>query len=85
MTQHTIKCEEALRLLAEYLDGELADGSLADIEHHLDACRSCYSRMEFEQQLKRQLAQLGRREPERPFTLQVKEMVRRFIQHEETQ
>lgn len=60
MTRHEIdSCEEALRLLAEYLDSELRDRApdLADgLERHLAVCRSCYSRAEFERRLKARIA-----------------------------
>jgi anti-sigma factor RsiW len=54
-----ITCEEALRLLAEYIDGELAGTARWDVHKHLEACRSCYSRAEFERRLKAQLVALG--------------------------
>jgi anti-sigma factor (TIGR02949 family) len=58
-------CEEALRVLAEHLDGEL-DGALhAEVERHLNTCRSCWSRAEFERRLKEQVRSLGH-EPVEP-------------------
>jgi anti-sigma factor (TIGR02949 family) len=56
---NTMRCEDALRLLAQYLDRELADTDHAEVERHLSTCRSCYSRAEFERRLKRELAGLG--------------------------
>jgi anti-sigma factor (TIGR02949 family) len=56
---HDMTCEEALRLLAEYLDGELASVAQRDVHRHLETCRGCYSRAEFERQLKVQLVALG--------------------------
>jgi anti-sigma factor (TIGR02949 family) len=60
-----IDCEEALRRLAEYLDSELSAGSRTEIEEHLERCRSCFSRVEFERRLKAQTAAL-RHEPVSP-------------------
>lgn len=57
--QHTIGCDEALRLLAEYLAHELDDGAAGDVATHLERCRSCYSRAEFERRLKSQLGTVG--------------------------
>lgn len=51
----TIGCEEALRRLAEYLDQELDPGSSTEVEKHLETCRSCYSRAEFERRLRERL------------------------------
>jgi anti-sigma factor (TIGR02949 family) len=73
-----MNCEEALRLLAAYLDGELEPGDRSDIERHLEACRSCYSRAEFERRLQAQLAGLGRRPPDPDFSARIHELVRRF-------
>lgn len=60
MSDRTImRCEDALRLLAQYLDRELSDGDHAEVEQHLHTCRSCFSRAEFERRLKGELAGLG--------------------------
>lgn len=53
-----MQCDDALRLLAQYLDRELSDGEHADVERHLRTCRSCFSRAEFERRLKGELAAL---------------------------
>lgn len=47
-----IDCEEAVRRLAAYLDRELDPAADAEMEEHLDRCRSCFSRAEFERRLK---------------------------------
>jgi anti-sigma factor (TIGR02949 family) len=54
-----LSCEDALRLLAEHLDRELDARAHAQVERHLDTCRSCYSRAEFETGLRASLADLG--------------------------
>ena len=48
-------CEEALERLATYLDGELAPDDVPEMEKHLERCRSCFSRAEFERRLKERL------------------------------
>jgi anti-sigma factor (TIGR02949 family) len=59
MSDGTIKrCEDALRLLAQYLDRELEDGEYAEVERHLHTCRSCFSHAEFERRLKGELSAL---------------------------
>lgn len=50
-----IDCEEALRRLAAYLDRELEAGESAEVERHLERCRSCFSRAEFERRLKERI------------------------------
>jgi anti-sigma factor (TIGR02949 family) len=47
-----IECEEAIRRMLEYLDNELDQNTNELLETHLHTCRSCFSRLEFEQLLK---------------------------------
>lgn len=59
-----IDCEEAVRHLAAYLDGERDEVPAAALESHLERCRSCFSRAEFERQLKaRMRRELGDSDP----------------------
>jgi len=43
-----IECEEALESLFEYLDEEIDAPRRAAIEKHLEICRRCYPRVQFE-------------------------------------
>lgn len=71
-------CEDALRLLAAHIDQELDAPTSDQVEHHLETCRSCYSRAEFEKRLKEGIAELGR-EPVRPeLADRVQELIRTF-------
>ena len=73
-----LTCEEAIRLLAAYLDGELDGDSRGKMEDHLQRCRSCFSRHEFEEGLRAQLAELGK-EPVRPeFRERIGDLLSRF-------
>lgn len=47
-----LDCEEAIRLLFEYLDDELGRHDHEAMETHIHTCRSCFSRVEFEKRLK---------------------------------
>ncbi len=47
-----IQCEEAIQKMLEYLDEEVYQDDKEAIHNHLDSCRECYTRMEFEQRLK---------------------------------
>lgn len=47
-----IDCADVMRQLFEYLDGEVDAVSHDEIDRHLDGCRSCFSRIEFEKALK---------------------------------
>ena len=55
----TIGCEQVLKRLLEFIDHELSDREHDSVERHLHACRSCFSRMEFESRLKQQLSTLS--------------------------
>lgn len=51
-THDDIGCLEALEAFYAYLDGELdSPEAIADFEHHMQHCRSCYSRSEIERAL----------------------------------
>ncbi len=76
--QTTMNCEEAIRLLAEYLDGELHDDMGAAVEHHLTSCRGCFSRAEFEKRLRAQLGQLARRQVPAAFEERIRSLIGRF-------
>jgi anti-sigma factor (TIGR02949 family) len=52
VTPEEMDCEQALKHLLEYVDRELGDDVREGMERHLRTCRSCFSRMEFERQLK---------------------------------
>ena len=41
-------CLEAIENLQAYLDGELNPAEVEIFENHLDHCRSCFTRKEFE-------------------------------------
>ena len=51
----SIGCEEALDRLAAFLDRELEPTEAAEMERHLEACRSCFSRAEFEKRLRERI------------------------------
>ena len=56
----TFDCDQALKRLLEFIDQELTGEDREGVERHLHACRSCFSRMEFERQLKGKIHELSR-------------------------
>lgn len=74
----SLRCEEAVRKLAFYLDGELSADERAEIEHHLETCRSCYSRAEFEKRLKKQLQALRDRSADPGLEERIRGIIRNF-------
>ncbi|HKV46197.1 MAG TPA: mycothiol system anti-sigma-R factor [bacterium] len=47
-----MNCEEALEKLWQYLDRELDGESTSELHRHLEECRHCFSKVEFEQRLR---------------------------------
>ena len=41
-------CEQVVRELWDYLDGELTDERMAEVRAHLKACRGCFPHFDFE-------------------------------------
>lgn len=79
MTDPTVMtCDDALRLLAAYLDGELPGGDGHDVGEHLARCRSCFSRAEFERRLKEQLSAVGKQPVERRLETRIRELIDQF-------
>jgi anti-sigma factor (TIGR02949 family) len=69
-----ISCDEALRVLAAFLDDELHADAREGIERHLELCRSCFSRSEFE----RRITRLGRDEIPAGFEQRVRRLLGSF-------
>lgn len=74
-----LSCEEALELLAALIDAELEPVDRSAVERHLDICRSCFSRAEFERRLKQQFAQVGHHAVDRTFEDRIRTMIGRFM------
>jgi len=56
---HSLNCEQVLEHLFAYLDNALDAPLSAEIERHLEACRGCLSRAEFEWRLRQRVAEMG--------------------------
>ena len=56
-----IGCLAAIEAFYAYLDGELDDpAAIEEFEHHLEHCRSCFSRVEMEKALSERLRKTAR-------------------------
>ncbi len=47
-----MNCLKAIEQLWQYLDHELDGESSSDLQRHLQECRGCFSKAEFERQLR---------------------------------
>lgn len=45
---HKAKCEAALEQLFDFLDGELDDSLEAELKVHVERCKPCFDRADFE-------------------------------------
>jgi anti-sigma factor (TIGR02949 family) len=73
-----IRCEEVISHLLEYLDGEIDAEKRRQIDRHLQECRGCFSRAEFEKELRKKVQQLGRQKPPRSLQRRLKALIDQF-------
>lgn len=71
-------CEQVVRLLFEYLDGEVSDEQQRHVNGHLKVCRSCFSRAEFEKRLRLHLDPLGQEVVPGALEQRVRSIIARF-------
>ena len=53
-----ISCEEALERMFEYIDGVLTGKSHSELEQHIETCKGCLKKVEFQQKLKKRLLKI---------------------------
>ena len=78
MSDKPINCEQALKQVFDYIDDELHAHDHAAMQAHLETCRSCFSRVEFERQLKRKLSGLRREEASDEVSEKIRSMLKTF-------
>jgi anti-sigma factor (TIGR02949 family) len=78
MTRRQIDCELALRQIFEYIDHELGSGDQEAMRHHLDTCKSCFSRMEFERRMKEKLGALREEKATEKVSERIKGLLKSF-------
>jgi mycothiol system anti-sigma-R factor len=50
-----MNCEEAVEKVWQFLDKELDGASFVEMQKHLEECRHCFSKVEFEERLRAML------------------------------
>lgn len=73
-----IRCEEVIAHLLSYLDGEIDDTKRVQIDRHLEECRGCFSRAEFERALRDRLRQAGDANPSPALQERIKALMEKF-------
>lgn len=71
-------CDDVLTILYEYLDSEVDGPTESEIDHHLDSCRECFSRMEFERILKKKVVGSVTTETPAPVRNRLESLIKRF-------
>lgn len=59
MTQD-LRCEEVIDKLLEYLDRELDAETEQALARHMETCRACFTRAEFERKLRARINETGK-------------------------
>lgn len=78
MSNKPIDCEQALKQVFAYIDHELDEHDHEAMQEHLDTCRACFSRVEFEQRLKHKVGELRDKEASPDIRDKIKSMIKSF-------
>lgn len=73
-----LTCEEVIDKLLEYLDRELDAEAEADIARHIETCRGCFSRAEFERKLRQRVTETGEHKAPESLRRRVRSIVSRY-------
>lgn len=73
-----IRCEEVVEHLLTFLDGE-SEGERRDlIEQHLEECRSCCSRADFELALRNRVREAAIQQPPSTLKRRIRQLIDQF-------
>ena len=76
---HDIGCLQAIEAFYAYLDGELDDPvSIADFEHHMQHCRSCFSRADMERAMTRRLRDVAQNRAPEVLRARLRKLIDKF-------
>jgi len=79
MSEHDhIRCEEVIAHLLAYLDDEIDEKKREQIDRHLQECRGCYSRAEFERALRKRVAAVGEKKAGIKLKQRIAELIDKF-------
>lgn len=73
-----LSCEDVIDKLLEYLDRELDAGAEADIARHIESCRACFTRAEFERKLRQRVTETGERKAPESLRRRIRSLVERY-------
>jgi len=73
-----ISCEEAIANLLDYLDRELDSRAEEEIARHIEHCRGCFSRAEFERRLRKKINEVGEVNAPESLRQRIRSMLERY-------
>lgn len=73
-----IGCEDVVRDLLTFLDGQIEDGRGKLIEQHLEECRSCCSRADFELALRNRVRETAASQPPAELRQKIRRLIDQF-------
>jgi anti-sigma factor (TIGR02949 family) len=73
-----IRCEEVVEHLLTFLDGEVEEGRRNLIEQHLEECRSCCSRADFELALRHKVREVATKRPSSRLSRKIRDLIDQF-------
>jgi mycothiol system anti-sigma-R factor len=76
--KRTLTCEEVLEHLFTYVDQELDAEKKAEVDQHMERCRGCFSRAEFEKRFKARLIEIGVSEAPERARQRVRSLINKF-------
>lgn len=74
----SISCNEAMSKLQAYLDNEVDWPGEEEIHHHIENCRECFSRTEFEKALRDKVEKLGTERAPTDVQARLSAMIKKF-------
>jgi anti-sigma factor (TIGR02949 family) len=73
-----IRCEEVVDHLLTFLDGEIEERQRKLIEQHLEECRSCCSRADFELALRNKVREVATTRPTSALREKIRQLIHQF-------
>jgi anti-sigma factor (TIGR02949 family) len=73
-----IRCEEVVEHLLIFLDGEIEESRRNLIEQHLEECRSCCSRADFELALRHKVREVATKRPSSKLKQKIRLLIDQF-------
>lgn len=73
-----LSCEDVIDKLLEYLDREIDAETERDIARHIETCRACFTRAEFERKLRERVTETGEREAPDSLRRRIRSIVARY-------